>query len=113
MLGRLVLIALQLGIGWFATPEILRYIRIGGDVQMFVEGAAAAVIVWVVGLVGAQALKEVSTPSPATLVWALIGGLIGAAIVVFKIPGMLQLPFSVPALMWPLGLAIVGYAIKR
>jgi hypothetical protein len=110
-MGRLVLILLQLAAGWFAAPEVLRYVSLGGDAQIFAQGAAAGLIVWIVGLVGAQVLKDVSAPSPATLAWALAGGLIGAAIVVFKLPALL--PFGVPPLLWPVGLAILGYAIKR
>lgn len=110
-MGLLVLILLQLVVGWFAAPEVLRHVRFGGDAQIFAQGVAAGVIVWIVGLVGAQVLRDVSTPSPTTLAWALAGGLIGAALVVFKLPAML--PFGVPPLLWPLGLAILGYAIKR
>lgn len=111
MLGRLVLILLQLGIGWFGAPQVLRYVKLGGDAQIFVYAAAAAVIVWLVGLVGAQILKDVQTPTTATLAWALLGGLIGAALVVFKVPAML--PVSSPPLLWPLALAVLGYALKR
>lgn len=111
MLGRLILILLQLVIGWFATPEVLRYVRFGGDIQIFVQGIAAAIIVWLVGLVAAQILKDVPTPSGATLAWSLIGGLVGAALVVFKITGMV--PISAPPLLWIIGLATLGYTLKK
>jgi hypothetical protein len=111
MLGRLILILLQLAIGWFATPLILRYVPVGGDAAFFLQGAAAAVIVWLVGLVGAQVLKDVGTPSGSTLAWALIGGLAGAAVVVFKVNTMI--PISAPPLLWPLALAVLGYALKK
>ncbi len=111
MLGRLILILLQLAIGWFLTPMVLRYVPVGGDVAFFVQGVAAAIIIWLVGVIGAQVLKDVGTPSGATLAWALIGGLVGAAIVVFKINAMI--PISAPPLLWPLGLAVLGYALKK
>ena len=44
MLGRLVLILLQLAIGWFGAPQVLRYVPVGGDAQMFVYAVAAAII---------------------------------------------------------------------
>jgi hypothetical protein len=112
MLGRLVLIALQAATAWFGAPQVLRYIpSVGGDVQIFIHGAVFAVIIWVVGLIGAQVLKDVGTPSPTTLSWALIGGLIGAALVVFKVPAMIPLKFA--PLFLPLGLALLGYHLKR
>lgn len=112
MLGRLVLIALQLAIGWFGAPYILRYLPpLGGDLQIFVHGVVFAVIIWLVGLIAAQVLKDISVPSPTTLVWALVGGLIGAALIVLKVPAMI--PLSFPPLLLPLALAILGYAIKR
>nr|PZN85782.1 MAG: hypothetical protein DIU57_05920 [Pseudomonadota bacterium] len=111
MLGRLVLILLQLAIGWFGAPQVLRYVPVGGDAQMFVYAVAAAIIVWLVGVIGAQILKDVPTPSAGTLAAALIGGLIGAAIVVFKLNQMI--PVSVPPNLWPLGLAVLGYALKK
>lgn len=111
MLGRLVLILLQLAVGWFAAPQVLRYVPVGGDAQVFVYAVAAAIIVWVVGLIGAQILKDVSTPSAGTLAAALLGGVIGAAIVAFKINSMI--PINVPPNLWPLGLATLGYALRR
>lgn len=111
MLGRLVLILLQLAVGWFAAPQVLRYVPVGGDAQVFVYAVAAAIIVWVVGLIGAQILKDVATPSAGTLAAALLGGVIGAAIVAFKINSMI--PINVPPNLWPLGLATLGYALRK
>ena len=111
MLGKLILILLQLAIGWVLTPMVLRYVPVGGDAAFFVQGVAAAIIIWLVGVIGAQILKDVGTPSGATLAWALIGGLVGAAIVVFKVNAMI--PISAPLLLWPLGLAVLGYALKK
>ena len=111
MLGRLVLVLLQLAIGWFGAPQVLRYVAVGGDVQVFVYAIAAAIIVWLVGLVGAQVLKNVATPSAGTLVAAVIGGLIGAAIVAFRINAMI--PIGIPPNLWPLGLAILAYNLRR
>jgi len=111
MLGRLVLILLQLAIGWFGTPRVQHYIPVTGDPQVFVYAVVAAIIIWLIGVIGAQILKDVPMPSSGTLAASLIGGLIGAAIVFFKLNQMI--PISVPPNLWPLGLAILGYAIKK
>lgn len=113
MLGRLVLIALQLGNGWFGAPYLLRYLptSIGSDVVTLIHGALFGVIAWITGLVGAHALKDVATPSSQTLLWALGGGLIGALLVVFKVPAMI--PVKVVPMFFPLALAVLGYALKR
>ena len=111
MLGRLVLILLQLAIGWFGAPQVLRYVPVGGDAQVFVLAVAAAIIVWAVGLIGAQVLKDVATPSAGTLAAALLGGVIGAAIVAFRLNQMV--PINVPPTLWPLGLATLGYALRK
>ncbi len=113
MLGRLALIGLQIAGGWAGTPLLERYISIGGNAQTFIRGVIAAVIVWVIGLVGSQVLKDVSQPSPATLTWSVAGGLIGAAIIVFKLAQMAQISLPAPPLAIILGFAILGYQIKR
>ncbi|MFZ4805730.1 MAG: hypothetical protein ACOYLQ_00625 [Hyphomicrobiaceae bacterium] len=115
MLGRIILIALQIVVAWFAAPQILRYIPVSGDVAVMVQSIACGVLVWVVGLVGSQALKDVSQPSSTTLAWSMIGGAIGGALVIAKVPGMISAAtnVSIVPMFVPLALAIVGYAIRR
>jgi hypothetical protein len=115
MLGRLILIALQIALAWFGAPQVLRYIPVSGDVAVIVQSVTFGVIVWMVGLVGSQALKDVSQPSPATLAWSVIGGAIGGALVILKVPGMISgaTGLAIVPMFVPLALAIVGYAIKR
>ena len=81
MLSRLILLLLQarhcLGRG-----ALYRALHPGlGRLQLFVYAAVFAVLVWVVGLVLSQVLRETGQPSSATLVAALVVALIGAAIV--------------------------------
>ncbi len=78
MLGYLILVALQFAIAFLCAPFLLAKIPITGDPKTFVHAAIYALIVWVVGLVGSFALKDVRTPGTSTLVSALVGGLIGA-----------------------------------
>jgi hypothetical protein len=110
MLDRVILMALQLAGGWLGAPYLLPYLSVGGDLQVFVHGAVFAVLIWLVGLMGSQVLKDLEVPSAAKLAFALAGGLAGAALIVFKVPALLPLKF--PPLLLPLGLAILGYAIK-
>jgi len=112
MVGYPILVILQFGGGWFAAPMVLRYIPVQGDPRTFVHGALFGMIVWVIGLVGAFALKDVRMPSTTTLAAALVGALIGAA--VMFVPQLLAaIPLKFPPLYLPLGGAIIGYLLRR
>lgn len=117
MLGRLILIALQIIVAWVGAEVALRYVpvSVGGDPRLLVHGAIFGVIIWMVGLIGAQALKGVSTPSMGTLIWSVAGGLIGGALVVAKIPSLVtaQTGIAIVPMFVPLVLALIGYAVKR
>lgn len=115
MLGRIILIALQIAIAWFAAPQVLRYVPVAGDVGVLVQSVAFGVIVWIVGLIGAQALKDVNTPSPGTLVWSVVLAAIGGVMVIYKVPAMITQAtgFAIVPMFLPLLLAIFGYAIKK
>ena len=67
MLSRLILLALQLVIAWFGAPYIVRYIPGMGRMEIFVYAAVFAVIVWIVGLVLSQVLRDLGQPSSGTL----------------------------------------------
>lgn len=113
MLGRLILILVQIGVAWFGAPFILRYLPadLGGDARTLIHAALFGLIAWVCGLVGSQALKDVAMPSSRTLAWALAGGLIGGLYVVFRLERYVPLKFA--PMFVPLGLAILGYSIKK
>jgi hypothetical protein len=112
MLGTIILIAIQFAAAFLGAPLILQNIPISGDLKVFAYGVAYAVIIWVVGLVGSFALKDVNLPSSKTLGSALVGGLIGAGLTL--VPGLLAaIPFKFPALYFPLIGAILGYMIRR
>ena len=66
MLARLVLLAVQLIVAWFGAPYVVRYIPGLGGLQLFVYAAVFAVIVWIVGLVLSQVLRDTGLPSSAT-----------------------------------------------
>jgi hypothetical protein len=116
MLSRLILLLVQAAVAWFATPAIVRYIPGLGGLQLFVYAAVFAVLVWVVGLVLSQVLRETGMPSSSTLVATLILALIGAAIVTWLplvLPEARTALRAIPDLAYPLIGALLGYHLKR
>lgn len=112
MIGYLLLVVLQFIAAFFGAPMVLRYIPIQGDPRTFVHAAIFAVIVWIVGLVGSFALKDVRMPTTYTLAGALVGAIIGAALMF--VPQLLAaIPFKFPPLYLPLVGAIIGYMVRR
>src|SRR5512134_1192161 len=83
MLGYIILVPLQFVAAWLGAPEALKYIAVAGDPRTFVQAALYAVIVWLVGLVGSVVLKGVRTPSFGTPVLAVVGAMIGAAVMFY------------------------------
>ncbi len=116
MLSRLILLALQLVIAWFGAPYIVRYIPGMGRMEIFVYAAVFAVIVWVVGLVLAQVLRDMGQPSSATLVSALVLALIAAAIYTWLpafVPEAKRFMLNLQEKAYPLIGALLGYHIRR
>ncbi len=116
MLSRLILLAVQLIVAWFAAPLIVRYIPGLGRLQLFVFAVVFAVLVWVVGLVLSQVLRETGMPSSSTLVASLILALIGAALVTWLpvfVPDVRATMRAIPDLAYPLIGAVLGYHIRR
>ncbi len=114
MLGYLALIALQIIAAWFGKGQVSAYIpNQGAIIDSAVEAAAIAVIVWVVGLIGSFVLKDVRTPGSTTLVSALIGALIGAAIVFFLPQLGYSLPAGINSGFIPVAGGIIGYLLRR
>ena len=112
MLPRIVLILLQIACAWTLMPKIMSYIPIGGDIRNFVIAIVFAVVVWVVGLIGAEVLKDTARPSGKTLTASLIVALIGAAL--FFVPGLMQaIPYKFNDLYVPLAGAILGYVFVK
>ena len=114
MFGRLVLILLQLAVGWFAAPEMAKFIPKLGQLDIFIMAAIFALVVWLVGFIGALVLKDVGQPTPSTLVVALVCALIFAGLtlipdVMSAINGLVR----IPVVAYPLIGAVIGYAIKR
>lgn len=112
MLGRLILVLLQAIIGWFAAPKIAAYIHLGHPFDPFIFAIICAIIVFLVGVIAAQVLRDVGQPGSATLSWALICALIAAAIALWG-PMLVPQISRIPDHGLILAGAIIGYLIKR
>ena len=115
MLSRIVLAFVQLAVGWFAAPYIVGYLPGLGALLLFVYAVVFAVLVWIVGLVLSQVLKDTRMPSSPTFVSALVGALIGAAVITLLpaiAPDFLILLPRIPARAYPLLGAILGYLAR-
>ena len=112
MLGRLVLVLLQISIAWYVAPQIMRHIPVKGDPALFVMAALFALIAYLTGLLGAEVLKDVGRPPGSALTWSLVAGLIGAAILL--VPQIWQtIPLKFDKMFVPLALAVLGYHLKK
>jgi len=112
MLARIVLVIFQLVFAWYMAACLAKGIPLGGDLRIFLYALLFGLMVWNAGLIGAEILKGIPSPSSATLAACLIGALIGAAIVF--IPGLLSaIPFRIERLLVPLIGAVIGYAARR
>ena len=114
MLGRLVLIFLQVAIGWTVGPLVRQYIPVSGAFDLFVYAAIFAVIVYIVGILAALIVKDVATPSPAALTTALVVALIAAAFATYGWQLIPDLPGgTVTKRGFVLGGAVLGYMFRR
>ena len=116
MLSRLIFLVLQLIVAWFAAPVIVRYIPGMGRLELFVYAAAFAVLVWLVGVVGAQVLKDTGTPSSAALASALVVALIAAAVYTWLptfVPDAKRVMLNLQEKAYPLIGAVLGYHLRR
>jgi small-conductance mechanosensitive channel len=116
MLSRLILLALQAIAAWFAADHVLRYLPRVGVSDLYLRAVVFAVIVWLVGLVMSQVLRETAMPSSATLVAALVVALVAAAIYLWLptlVPDAKRFMANLQANAYPLIGALIGYHIRR
>lgn len=112
MLARVVLVIFQLVFAWYMAACLINDIPLRGDLRIFLHAGLFGLMVWNAGLIGAEILQGVSSPSSSTLVACLIGALVGAALLF--IPGLVAaIPFRIERLFIPLIGAVIGYAIKK
>jgi hypothetical protein len=114
MLGRLVLLLLQIVGGYFIGKIAMGYIPIRGDLYIFVYAVVVSVIIFLIGVVASQVIKDVGMPHSGTLSSALVLALVFALIWTFVPPLVPSLPWSkIPAPWAVLIGAVLGYFAKR
>ncbi|MGE5266656.1 MAG: hypothetical protein ACM3L9_04735 [Deltaproteobacteria bacterium] len=114
MLGRLVLLLLQIAGGYFLGKIAMGYIPVSGDLALFVYAVVVSVIIYLIGVVAAQVIKDVSTPSAQALSSSLVLALIFAAIWTFVPPLVPDIPWSKVPDHWAVLIgAVLGYFAKR
>lgn len=114
MLGRLVLLLLQIAGAYTLAPMVMGHIPVPGSFSLFVFALVASIIVFLIGLVGAQVIKDVATPSSATLSSTLVLALIMALVWTFVPPLVPDIPWSkVPDRWAVIAGAVLGYFAKR
>lgn len=116
MLGRLILLLLQIVAGWFGSNAIMGFIKFG-EFRLFIFAVVAAIVIYLIGIIAAQVLRDVGSPSGHTLSWALTLALIAAALWTWgpSLPLLAQVPWGrvADAKYAVLGGAILGYLIKK
>jgi uncharacterized YccA/Bax inhibitor family protein len=116
MLGRLVLLLLQIVLGWYGANAIKGMVHVPSTFELYIFAVICAIVVFLIGVIAAQVLKDVGTPSGHTLSWALAFALIAALLWSFgpELPLLKEIPWSrVPADYAVLAGAIIGYTIKK
>lgn len=114
MLGRLVLIFLQVAAGWALAPFLRQYIPVSGAFDLFVYAGLFALIVYVTGILAALIVKDVGSPSPAALTTSLVVALIAAAFATYGMDLIPQIPggtISKRGLV--LAGAVLGFMFRR
>jgi hypothetical protein len=114
MLGRLILILLQVIIAWIAAPIIAGYVPVPGAFSLFVFAIICAILVFLVGVIAAQVLRDIGQPGTGALTWALVFGLIAAALATWGPELLPQVPWSrVPGRTMVIAGAVIGYMLRR
>ncbi len=117
MLPKIILTLLQLHIGWTYAPQLRALIPVQfGQLNIFLLAVLVAVVIWLVGHLGALVLKETPAPTNSTLAYALVLALVFAALtLVPQVPSFVNstLRLGIPLVAYPLLGAVIGYLIKR
>lgn len=113
MLGKLILLLLQIAVAWFLAPILQAKIPVPGDFGIFLYAVLFAILVFLTGVLGAQVLQGVGGPSSATLSASLVLALIVAAIIKFLPEVAAAIPGTISHLGLVLAGAVIGYWVKR
>jgi hypothetical protein len=117
MLPKIVLTLMQLYAGWAWGPPLRALIPANlGTLNIFLLAVIIAVLVWLVGHIGALVLKDTLAPSNATLAATVVLAAIGAALtLVPAVTGFVNatLKLGVPLTTYPLIGAVLGYLMRK
>jgi hypothetical protein len=114
MLGKLILIVLQVIVAWGLGPILRGYIPVAGDFDLFVYAGIFAVLAYITGILASLVIKDVGTPSPAALTTSLVLALIFAAIATFAWQYIPNIPdTTISKRGFVLAGAILGYLMRR
>ncbi|MFO1171882.1 MAG: hypothetical protein U1E49_13070 [Hyphomicrobiaceae bacterium] len=109
-MGRIVLLVVQLIVVFVVGTAAIKYLSFD-IIKTFVYAVLFALLAWLTGIVGARILQGVSPPPQQALFTAIVGGLIGAALLF--VPQVRSLVPQLPELAWPVIGAVLGYHVKR
>jgi hypothetical protein len=113
MLGRLVVLLMQVTVGWFATNSLMTQIKFA-EFRLFLFAVIAAIVVYLVGVLAAQIIKDVGAPSSQTLTLALLFSLAAAALATWGPAIVPSLPLKqLPDRTLVMAGAILGYMLKK
>ena len=115
MLGRLILLLLQIAVGWFGTNALMGYVNVG-EFRLFIFAVVAAIVVFLIGILAALVIKDVFNPTSRTLTWALAFALIAAVLWTWgpQLPLLSEIPWGrLRADYAVLAFAILGYHLRR
>jgi hypothetical protein len=117
MLPKIILTLLQVHIGFAYAPQVRALLPTRlGTLDIFLLAVIIAVLVWLVGHIGALVLKETPPPSNSTLAYSLVLALVFAGLtLVPQVTGLIgsTLRLAIPLTVYPLIGAVLGYLVKR
>lgn len=115
MLSRLIALPLQIVIAWLSVPYIIAFIPIAGTWSLLASAVIFGVLVWLVGVLTAEALQA-DLPPAGSLVAAVSLAMLGAGLISalpMALPGADPLLRTIPDHVYPLAGALLGYQIGR
>lgn len=114
MFARLMLILVQLVVGWYAAVELAKVLPSMGSLDLFILSLLFGVVIWAIGLLAAAVLKDVGQPGPSALLVAFATAVLFSSLTLFpeahaaivSVTGALDVRF------YPLVGAVLGYAVQ-
>ncbi len=114
MLGKIILLLLQIAVAWLLAPILYSYIPVPGEFGLFLYAILFAIIVYLVGVLCGQVLRDIGVPGGGALSAALVVALIFAAIVFFAPQLLASIPGdTISHRGFVLAGALLGYWLRR